>query len=203
MRSWSRKALLWQGVGILCYLAGLLVFVSVVIGVFLAPPQNSLANLSSGHVPILIASVALIVAGRLISYKYGVQNGLSGAVREYHGRPEKSKLEELGYVIPPENEGTKAASSGNSRSKRANSPSPATSAAPRTTPTTASVATARRNCRTDLWRSFRAPAQGRYRSAWAGQNSGSRSCASTTPGCRCGLARRQPDSSQKSSPVAR
>jgi hypothetical protein len=106
MRSWSRKALLWQGVGILCYLAGLLVFVSVVIGVFLAPPQNSLANLSSGHVPILIASVALIVAGRLISYKYGVQNGLSGAVREYHGRPEKSKLEELGYVIPPENEGS-------------------------------------------------------------------------------------------------
>jgi len=105
MRSWSRKALLWQAVGTLCYLAGLLVFVSVVIGVFLSPPENSLANFSSGHVPVLVVSTILIVAGRLISYKYGLQDGLSGAVREYRGRPEMSKLEELGYVIPPENEG--------------------------------------------------------------------------------------------------
>jgi len=106
MRSWSRKALLWQAVGTLCYLAGLLVFVAVVIGVFLAPPENSLANLNAGHTPVLVASTAFIVIGRLISYKYGLQNGLSGAVREYQGRPEKTKLEELGYVIPPENEGS-------------------------------------------------------------------------------------------------
>lgn len=105
MRPWSRKELLWQAVGTLCYLAGLLVFVAVVIGVFLSPPENSLANLSADHVPVLVVSTVFIVAGRLISYRYGVQSGLAGAVREYHGRPEKTKLEELGYVIPPENEG--------------------------------------------------------------------------------------------------
>lgn len=108
MRSSTRKALLWQGVGMLCYLAGLLVFVMVAIGVFLSPPENSMANLSPSHTPVLTVCAGLIVVGRLISYKYGVEDGFTGAIREYRGRPKKTKLEELGYVIPPENEGGEA-----------------------------------------------------------------------------------------------
>jgi len=104
MRSSTLKSLLWQGAGMLCYLSGLILFVMVVIGVFLSPPENSMANLSASHTPVLTACAVLIVAGRAISYRYGVEDGLAGAIREYRGRPEKTKLEELGYVIPPESE---------------------------------------------------------------------------------------------------
>jgi len=99
-----RKALVWQVVGGLCYLVGMVVFLSVAIGVFMAPPTNSLANLSTSHTPALLGSAVLLVVGRLISYRFGTESGLTDAIRERHGHPDKSKLEELGYVIPPESE---------------------------------------------------------------------------------------------------
>lgn len=98
------KAFLWQGVGLLFYFAGMLVFLVVAVNVFLSPPANSLENLSDGHVVSLLVSVVLIVVGRLIGWKFGGDLSLSQMYRGAPARPgsDQSRLEQLGYQVRPE-----------------------------------------------------------------------------------------------------
>lgn len=104
MRQSLRTMMVWQGVGLLFYLAGMLLFLVVAVGVFLAPPENSLANLATGDMALILVSVLLLVFGRVISWKFGGEAGaMMGSVSTIRGRgPDQSKLEELGYQIPPE-----------------------------------------------------------------------------------------------------
>lgn len=99
MRRSTWRLLLWQGLGLLCYVAGMLLFLVVAIGVFLAPPENSLSNLSVDHLPFILASLVLIVLGRVISWKYGGGSMLGGFRPD---QPETSPLEDLGYRVPSE-----------------------------------------------------------------------------------------------------
>lgn len=101
MRPSFRKMLLWHGVGLLCYLAGMLLFLVVAVSVFLAPPENSLANLTTGHMAILLGSIVLLVVGRVMSWKGGGGAGMMGGIQTIREqRPDQSKLEELGYQMP-------------------------------------------------------------------------------------------------------
>lgn len=102
MRQSLRKMLVWQGVGLLCYLAGMLLFLVVAVGVFLAPPEHSLANLTTGDMAVILVSIVLIVTGRLISWMGGGESGtmMEGVRTIRRQDPDQSKLEELGYQMP-------------------------------------------------------------------------------------------------------
>lgn len=106
MRQSFRKMLLWQGVGLLLYLAGMVLFLVVAVDAFLGP-GDAVGPVTTGHVVAVLASVALLLAGRAISWKLGGAvggdtgvGGTFGAVRDQG--PNQSKLEELGYRMPPE-----------------------------------------------------------------------------------------------------
>ena len=106
MRQSLRKTLLWQGIGLLFYLAGMGLFLVMAVSVFLAPPQNSLANLTTGDMLLGMVSVGLLVVGRVLSWKFGGETSPMGAVTRIRGQgADQSKLEELGYQIPPEDSG--------------------------------------------------------------------------------------------------
>lgn len=104
MRQSLRKTLLWQGIGLLFYLGGMLLFLLVAVSAFLAPPENSLANVTTGDVAMLLISMVLLATGRVISWKGGEETGtIMGSASTIRGQgPEQSKLEELGYQIPPD-----------------------------------------------------------------------------------------------------
>jgi len=113
MRESLRKTLLWQAFGLLCYLAGLGLFLVVVVTAYFEPPENSLANLTTAHMAAILLSIALLVMGRTISWRvgdeWGVISGSTGTVGDA-GPPDsprdrdpvESKLEELGYNVPRE-----------------------------------------------------------------------------------------------------
>lgn len=104
-----KKALLWQAAGLALYFVGMLLFLAVAAGVFFSPPENSIENLSATHLPLLVLSVGLIVLGRVVSWKFGGEGGVAGSIRTLQNpKPEQSKLEELGYHVPPESEGEAA-----------------------------------------------------------------------------------------------
>jgi hypothetical protein len=106
MRQSLRKTLLWQGVGLLFYLAGMVLFLAVAVNAFLAPPANSFGAVTTGDIAVLLVSVALLLFGRAISWKLGGDVGGAGAMgtlgRVRDRRPNQSKLEELGYRMPPD-----------------------------------------------------------------------------------------------------
>lgn len=95
------KALGWQVLGLGLSIVGLLVFLVVIVGVFLSPPRNSLANLSTDQLPFVLSSIVLIVAGNLISWRFG---GARDAVGPHGGGRDPSSveatLEDLGYEVP-------------------------------------------------------------------------------------------------------
>ncbi|WP_436933982.1 DUF7577 domain-containing protein [Halovenus marina] len=99
-----RNTLLWQVVGTLCYLAGMLLFLFVATSVFLAAPENSIENLTGGDVTLMLVGLFLVVLGSVINRRYGDETGLgtwaTGTVRDQ--RSDQSTLEELGYTIPAE-----------------------------------------------------------------------------------------------------
>lgn len=107
MRQSLRKTLLWQGIGLLFYLGGLLLFLLVAVSAFLAPPENSLANVTTGDMAMILMSVVLLATGRVISWKGGGETGaMMGSASTIRGQgPDQSKLEELGYQIPPDASG--------------------------------------------------------------------------------------------------
>ena len=106
MRQSLRKTLLWQGIGLLFYLAGMGLFLVMAVSVFLAPPQNSLANLTTSDMLLGMVSVGLLIMGRVLSWKFGGETSTMGAVTTIRSQgPNQSKLEELGYQIPPEDSG--------------------------------------------------------------------------------------------------
>lgn len=103
MRRSRWKTLLWQGVGLLFYLAGMLLFLFVAVNTFFGPPGGMVTDLTFDDLVMLLLSVALIVTGRGISWKAGSEGAMTGMVGTIRDRgPEQSKLEELGYQIPPE-----------------------------------------------------------------------------------------------------
>lgn len=104
MRSSMRKALLWQGLSLLLTFAGLILSALVIIGVFLGPPENSFSNMSEGDLILVLVGTVLLSLGRLIGWKFGLGVGSmtdsASALREQ--QPNQSKLEQLGYRIPPD-----------------------------------------------------------------------------------------------------
>lgn len=105
MRESLRRTLLWQGIGFVLYLGGLILFVIVAQGVFFGPPANAM-TFTGADLAVLLTGLLLIVVGRIVSWKGGEEAttllGTVAAIREQ--RPEPSRLEELGYQVPPEGE---------------------------------------------------------------------------------------------------
>jgi len=106
MRQSLRKTMLWQGVGLLFYLAGMVLFLVVAVDAFLGP-GDAVGPVTTGHVAAMLVSVALLLTGRAISWKLGGDVGGDPAGMGVLGRvgdenPNQSKLEELGYRMPPE-----------------------------------------------------------------------------------------------------
>ena len=111
------RTILWQGLGLLCYLGGMIVFLVVGLDVYFAEPTGSLENMTTTHLSFFLVSLVLIVLGGGIMHKHG--GGLGGMIGGFGGfgmsggtsaadqaGPEKSRLEELGYVLPPEESDT-------------------------------------------------------------------------------------------------
>lgn len=95
--------LMVHAVGLLFYLGGMLLFLSVVVGTFLNTSREATGDELVGSLPILLVSIALIVMGRVISWKYGDErSGLLTWATPMEGEPEQSKLGQLGYQLPPE-----------------------------------------------------------------------------------------------------
>jgi len=107
MRQSLRKTLLWQGAGLLFYLAGMVLFLLVAVNTFLGPSGVSFGGVTTVDIVLLLVSTGLIVIGRVIGWKLGGdvggQTGAAGTLGRIRGQgPKQSKLEELGYQIPPE-----------------------------------------------------------------------------------------------------
>jgi len=106
MRQSLRKSLLWQGVGLLFYLAGMILFLVVAVDAFFGP-GDAVGPVTTGHIVAMLVSLALLLTGRAIGWKLGGDvggdpgvGGTLGAIRNRN--PNQSKLEELGYQMPPE-----------------------------------------------------------------------------------------------------
>jgi hypothetical protein len=108
-----RNTLLWQVVGTLCYLAGMLLFLFVATSVFLAAPENSVENLTSGDVTLMLVGLFLVILGSVINWRYGDETVMgawaTGTVQDQSS--DQSTLEELDYTIPAELSNTEKASS--------------------------------------------------------------------------------------------
>lgn len=103
MRPSRRRALLWQGAGLLLTLVGMVLFLVVTAGAFFAPPAYSLANLTTGDLALILGSTALLAVGRALVWKGGGEGGaVLGAPVIPRREPDRSTLEELGYRLPPE-----------------------------------------------------------------------------------------------------
>ena len=101
--SWKPALVKW--VGVLTYLGGLLLFLAVAVDAFLSPPAQSLANLSTAHVVTLVLGLALVVVGQVIAWKFGGSALIHGPTTPLPNRgPDQSRLEELGYQLPPEDD---------------------------------------------------------------------------------------------------
>lgn len=104
MRPARKRTLFWQGVGWLCYLGGLGLCLFTAVGVYLAEPSGSFQNVTTVDVVVLVWGIAMIVGGRLVTAKAGPSTEMVvtpfGGIGDRH--PEQSRLEELGYHIPPE-----------------------------------------------------------------------------------------------------
>jgi hypothetical protein len=92
----------------LFYLFGMVLFLAVAVGAFLAPPENSLANMTTGDIAVIFLSVAMLVTGRLINWKYGGETSMLAGATVGRGHapgnqdPNQTRLEQLGYHVPPE-----------------------------------------------------------------------------------------------------
>lgn len=106
MRSSLRKTIVWQVLGLLAYFLGIVLFLSAAMDLFFREPGRSLGSATSGHVFVFTLSVVFIVGGRVISWKLGGEremSPLSGSMNPFgQQRPKQTKLEELGYVMPPD-----------------------------------------------------------------------------------------------------
>lgn len=103
-RSW--KPTLATLAGVAASLLGTLVVAVVSVTVYLAPPANSVANLSGVHLVVIALGVCLILAGRLVSRTFGGDAGLLAGTmgaRPDQG-PDLNALEQLGYTMPPEDD---------------------------------------------------------------------------------------------------
>jgi hypothetical protein len=106
MRPGQKRALLWQGVGWLCYLVGLVLCLFTAVGVYLASPSGSFENATTADLGVLLAGVVLIVSGRLVAVTRGGSREMVGGSVGVLGdkAPEQSELEKLGYHIPPDDD---------------------------------------------------------------------------------------------------
>lgn len=115
MRSSMPNGLGPQLLGLLCYFTGLIVFLLIAVDVYLAPPERSLENATAGHMLGIGLSIALLVVGRAIGWKYG--GGVGGLTTGGYGfggqpgqpgdrdHPDQTVLEQHGYYqSPPDSE---------------------------------------------------------------------------------------------------
>lgn len=108
MRPETLKPLLWRLLGMLCYLAGMLVFLFVAIDAFAntSGPGVSFGSVSEDQVLLLGLSLLLIAVGTLISRRLGgsFSQWAFGDAADTGASRERSVLEEYGYVTPEPDE---------------------------------------------------------------------------------------------------
>lgn len=104
MKRSTWKWLLLNGAGVVLYLVGVLIFIFTAISVYLGSPANSFENFSSAHFAVMMVSLGLLVAGRIVVWKFGGrrEGSIGSAWSPVSRAPEKTPLEELGYQVPPE-----------------------------------------------------------------------------------------------------
>ncbi len=110
------RTVLLQGVGLLFYLAGMLLFLVIAIDVYLSEPAHSLENFETVHGAYMLVSLVLIIAGGAVMQKFGgAMTGMGGWLNgtgmmwgggQVRQEPRQSALEQLGYTLPPEDEET-------------------------------------------------------------------------------------------------
>lgn len=102
--SLQNRPFLWYVLGTCCYLAGLLLFLATFLSVYVAPPENSLSNFAPAHGIGMAGSVALLILGKAIVWKFGtLPLGRSRLLDRVLDRgPDESRLQALGYNVPPE-----------------------------------------------------------------------------------------------------
>lgn len=98
MRDFHRSALVWHALALLCYMAGVTLFVLGAVGPFLSPPEQSLSNLTTGNIVLVVASLVLFAAGGAASWKSGWRNTLPAA-SPWGTQPDQSGRGDLGYGI--------------------------------------------------------------------------------------------------------
>lgn len=108
MRPGTWKPLLWRLLGMLCYLAGMLVFLFVALDAF-ARPSGSGAGfgpISDDQTLLFGLSFLLIVLGTLISRRLGgsITRWAFGNAAGDDSSRQQSVLEEYGYVTPEPDE---------------------------------------------------------------------------------------------------
>ncbi|CCQ33333.1 hypothetical protein HLRTI_002596 [Halorhabdus tiamatea SARL4B] len=96
MRESLRSALAWQALALVCYFAGVTLFVLGAVGPFLAPPERSLANLTTVDLLLVVASLVLFATGGTASAKSGWRNSLP-AGSPWGTQPERSSRGEPSY----------------------------------------------------------------------------------------------------------
>lgn len=101
MRRSTWKRLAGHALGFLLTVAGTIAFLLVVLEVYAADPSGSLENLSRADVPLLLASVFLLVLGRYLSYRFGAGYGGRVDGPDDRSKPERV-LAEYGYRVPPD-----------------------------------------------------------------------------------------------------
>jgi len=89
MRESLRSALAWQALALGCYMAGVTLFVLGGVGPFLAPPERSLANLTTVDIAFVAGSIVLFAAGGVASWKSGWRNTLP-ATSSWGTQPDQS-----------------------------------------------------------------------------------------------------------------
>lgn len=106
MRPSLRNTIVWQVLGLLAYFLGVVLFLSAAMDLFFRAPGRSIGSMTTGHVLVFALSVVFIVGGRVVSWKLGGEREMSplgGQLNPFGQQaPEQTRLEELGYVMPPE-----------------------------------------------------------------------------------------------------
>lgn len=100
------RSIFWQAIGGGCYLLGLVVFLLTFVGVYFAPPANSLANLAPVHGAGMGVGVGLLLLGKAITWRFGEGDPTGGRLPGdlFDTGPDRNRLQELGYNVPPDEE---------------------------------------------------------------------------------------------------
>lgn len=108
MRPSRRTKLLGAVASSFLYLLGIVLVLVVAVDLYYAVRVDATAEFTAADAFFLLFGAALIVAARWVGTRYGigvtaVPDSFTGSIRRARNQPpEPSKLEQLGYRVPPE-----------------------------------------------------------------------------------------------------